>query len=105
MVVKNGYHTLNVQISPRGDAKFTITLPNGTSQEHTTFWSALLPEGTYTVTMPATDPTGRITFQNWDDGSTNLSRTFTLTSRMTLTATYSGGNFLPVAVYVEWNRI
>ena len=95
MVVRNGYHTLNVQISPRGDAKFTITFPNGTSQEHTTFWSALLPEGTYTVAMPATDPTGRITFQSWDDGSTSLSRTFTLTSRMTLTATYTGGNSCP----------
>ena len=95
MVVRNGYHTLNVQISPRGDAKFTITFPNGTSQEHTTFWSALLPEGTYTVAMPATDPTGRITFQSWDDGSTSLSRTFTLTSRITLTATYTGGNSCP----------
>jgi hypothetical protein len=101
MVVKNGYHTLNVEISPRGDAKFTIILANGTSEEHTTFWSALLPEGTYTVVMPATDPTGRITFQDWDDGSTNPSRTFTLTSRMGITATFYGGNSCP-SLYM-WN--
>ena len=101
IVVRNGYHTLNVQITPRGDAKFFITLPSGVTEEHTTFWSALLAEGTYTVTMPATDPTGRVTFQNWDDGSTNLARTFTLSSRMTVTATYSGGTSCP-SLFV-WN--
>jgi hypothetical protein len=101
MVVKNGYHTLGVQITPRGDAKFTITLPNGTSEEHVTFWSAILPEGTYTVTMPLADPTGRVTFVNWEDGSTNLAHTISLTARMTLTATYTGGTSCP-SLYV-WN--
>jgi hypothetical protein len=101
MVVKNGYHTLNVQITPRGDAKFTITLPSGITEEHTTFWSALLPEGAYTVTMPLTDPTGRITFVSWEDGGKNLAHTINLNSRTTVTATYSGGSSCP-SLYI-WN--
>lgn len=95
MVVKNGYHTLNVEISPRGDADFDITYPNGVTEQHTTFWSALLPEGQYTITMPAADPTGRITFLQWEDGSTSLSHTITLNSRTTVTATYTGGSSCP----------
>ena len=101
MVVKSGYHTFNVEISPRGDADFNITYPDGHQEKHTTFWTALLPEGTYTVTMPLTDPTGRITFVNWEDESTSLSHTITLTSRMTVTATYTGGSSCPV-LYM-WN--
>jgi hypothetical protein len=101
MVVKNGYHTLNVQITPRGDAKFTFTYPNGTSAEYTTFWSALLPEGTYTATMPLTDPTGRISFVSWEDGSTSLAHTINLNARTTLTATYTGGSSCP-SLYM-WN--
>ncbi len=101
LVVKNGYHSLSVAISPRGDADFTITLPSGVTEKHTTFWTALLPEGKYTVTMPLTDPTGVITFLQWDDGSTNLARTFDLTQRMSITATYTGGSSCP-ALYM-WN--
>jgi hypothetical protein len=101
LVVKSGYHTLNVEISPRGDADFNITYPDGHQEKHTTFWSALLPDGTYTVTMPLTDPTGRITFLQWEDASTSLSHTITLTSRMTLTATYTGGSSCP-SLYM-WN--
>jgi hypothetical protein len=100
-VVKDGYHTLTVQILPSGDADFTITLPSGVTEKHTTYWSALLPEGVYTLTMPQTDPTGKITFVNWDDGSTDLSRTFTLNDRTTITATYNGGSSCP-SLYV-WN--
>ena len=101
MVVKNGFHTLNVQISPRGDADFAITLPNGQTEQHKTFWSALLPEGTYTVVMPNQDPTGRVTFLNWDDGSTSLSKAVTLNARMTVTAVYDGGSSCP-SLYM-WN--
>jgi hypothetical protein len=101
MVVKNGYHTLNVELSPRGDAEFDITFPDGHTEQHATFWSALLSEGTYTVVMPSHDPTGRITFLQWDDGSTSLSRTFTLTARRTVTATYTGGTSCP-SLYI-WN--
>ena len=101
LVVKSGYHTLNVEISPRGDADFSITLPSGVTENHKTFWTALLPEGTYTVVMPNQDPTGRITFLQWEDGSTSLSHTITLTSRMTATATYTGGSSCP-SLYM-WN--
>jgi hypothetical protein len=101
MVVKNGYHTLGVQISPRGDADFDLILPNGVKEQHTTFWSALLPEGTYTVIMPQADPTGRVTFLQWEDGSTSLSHTVTLNTRLTATATYTGGSSCPV-LYM-WN--
>lgn len=101
MVVKNGYHTLNVEITPRGDAEFDITYTDGHTEKHVTFWTALLPEGTYTVTMPNQDPTGRVTFLQWDDGSTSLARTFTLTARRTVTATYTGGTSCP-SLYI-WN--
>ena len=101
IVVKTGYHTLNVEISPRGDADFDITLANGVTEKHKTFWSALLPEGTYTVIMPNQDPTGRVTFLQWNDGSTSLSQTFSLTARMTVTATYTGGSSCP-SLYM-WN--
>jgi hypothetical protein len=101
MVVKDGYHTLNVNISPRGDADFYITMPNGAREMHTTFWTALLPEGTYTIEMPNQDPTGRVTFLQWDDGSTNLFRTVTLTDRLSVTATYTGGSSCP-SLYM-WN--
>lgn len=98
-VVKNGYHTLSVAITPNGDAKFTLIKSDGTREEHVTFWSALLPEGTYTVIMPQTDPTGRITFVSWDDGSTSLSRTVTLNKALSITATYTGGSSCP-SLYV-----
>jgi hypothetical protein len=101
MVVKDGYHTLNVNISPRGDADFYITLPSGVREMHTTFWTALLPEGTYTIEMPNQDPTGRVTFLQWDDGSTSLSRTVTLNARLSVTATYTGGSSCP-SLYM-WN--
>jgi hypothetical protein len=101
MVVKTGFHTLNVNISPRGDADFNITYPDGHQEKHTTFWTALLPEGSYKVTMPLTDPTGRITFLQWDDGSTGLSIAVSLTTRISLTATYTGGSSCP-SLYM-WN--
>ncbi len=100
-VVKNGFHTLSVSLSPYGNADFDLTLPSGQVEKHTTFWSALLPEGTYTVTMPATDPEGTATWINWDDQSTNLSRKVTLTTRTSITANYNPGSSCP-SVYF-WN--
>ncbi|HTY73976.1 MAG TPA: CARDB domain-containing protein [Candidatus Nanoarchaeia archaeon] len=101
LVVKDGYHTLNVAISPQGDADFNVTYPDGHTEKHTTFWSALLPEGVYTVAMPQTDPTGRVTFQNWEDGTTSLAKTIDLTTATSLTADYTGGSSCPV-LYM-WN--
>ncbi len=101
LVVKTGYHTLNVAVSPSGNADFTFTYPNGTSEPHKTFWSALLPEGRYTIVMPVQDPTGRYTFEDWDDKSTDPSRTITLNSRTSVTANYKGGTSCP-SLYI-WN--
>ncbi|MCW4006110.1 MAG: hypothetical protein NWF04_05895 [Candidatus Bathyarchaeota archaeon] len=101
LVVKDGYHTMGIAITPNGDADFTLVLPDGTVEEHKTFYSALMPEGTYSVTMPYQDPTGRVTFLQWDDGSTDLTRTFTLDKRLTVTATYTGGTSCP-SLYI-WN--
>ncbi len=101
LVVKTGYHTLNVAVSPSGNADFKFIYPNGTSEPHKTFWSALLPEGRYTIVMPVQDPTGRSIFVDWDDGSTDPSRTITLNSRTSVTANYFGGASCP-SLYV-WN--
>ncbi|MCW4011261.1 MAG: hypothetical protein NWF05_11705 [Candidatus Bathyarchaeota archaeon] len=100
-VVKDGYHTLFVDIEPRGDADFTLTLPSGATQTKTTPYTALLPVGTYTVTMPLTDPTGKVTFEHWEDRSTNLKKTASLQNAVTLIAVYSGGSSCP-SMYM-WN--
>ncbi len=101
MVVKNGFHSLSVQMAPRSQVDFTIVFPNGTSEQHTTYWSALLPDGTYKITVPNADPTGKYPFISWDDGSTNPTRTVTLTTTTTVTATYEGGSSCP-SLFV-WN--
>ncbi len=96
-VVKNGYHTLSVSTSPATGVKFKL---NGV--EHATFYSELLPVGqSYTVDMPLTDPQGRFTFQKWDDESTIPSKTITLTTQITVTASFTGGSSCP-SLYM-WN--
>lgn len=101
MVVKTGFRTLSVAISPYGNADFNLTLPNGQIEKHRTFWSALLPEGTYTVTLPSTDPEGIATWISWDDASTSLSRKITLTTRTSITGNFNPGSSCP-SVYF-WN--
>ena len=100
-VVKTGYHTLSVDVLPSGDAQFTVTLPSGTVEQHVTPYSALLPVGSYIVTMPATDPTGKISFQKWNDGSASLSRGVNLQAKAVLVATFVGGSSCP-SLYM-WN--
>jgi len=95
-VVKTGYHTLSVSSSPKVGADFTL---NGVP--HKTFYSELLPVGTYTVAVPATDPTGQFTFQSWDIGSTSPSITVNLQSQITVTASFTGGTSCP-SLFV-WN--
>ena len=95
-VVKTGYHTLSVETSPFGDAEFKL---NG--ELHATFYSALLPEGKYTVDIATTDPTGRITFERWDGGSTSHIRTVYLDKETRLTAYYTGGTSCP-SLFI-WN--
>ncbi len=95
-VVKTGYHTLSVSSSPVMGADFTLD-----GVPHKTFYSELLPIGTYTVTVPATDPTGRYTFESWDTGSTSTTITVNLNAQITVTASFTGGTSCP-SLYV-WN--
>ena len=93
-IVPTGKHTL--VISTIAPIKFTI---NGESQ--TTPYRELLDVGTYNINMPATDPTGKYTFEKWEDGSTNPTRTISLQSYTIIVAYYTGGTSCP-SLYV-WN--
>lgn len=96
-VVKTGYHTLSVSTSPAAGVEFNL---DGVKRQ--TFYSELLPVGeTYVIEMPITDPEGRYTFQNWDDGSTDPVKTVTLTQQTTVTASFTGGSSCP-SLYM-WN--
>ncbi len=87
-VVKTGYHTLIINRSGGGSTPLPFTI-NG--QKEQTVYQALLPIGTYTVTVP--DPfsvgTGVLAFTSWNDGSTNPTKTFTLSNRQLLVVTYT----------------
>jgi hypothetical protein len=91
--VPAGMHTVTVLISPvpkGGGGKFTI---NG--EEYITPYSELLPEGTYIVAMPSTDPTGQYGFLNWENRDTNPIRTISLTTAMIFVAYYEHGTSCP----------
>jgi hypothetical protein len=74
-------HTLTVTSEPISGVGFTV---DGTP--HSTPWSDLLDEGSYTVIMPST--WGIYDFDEWEDGSTSPSRTISLTADKTITAYY-----------------
>jgi hypothetical protein len=88
VVVKEGYHTLTINRSGGGSKTVPITL-NG--EQHPTPYTALLPIGEYSVSVP--DPfdvgTGVLAFSYWSDGSHSSSRTFTLSSKLILVVTYT----------------
>ena len=88
MVVKEGYHTLTLNRSGGGSKSLPITL-NG--EVHPTPYTALLPIGEYSVSVP--NPfdvgTGVLEFSYWSDGVRSPSRTFTLDSRLILVVTYT----------------
>jgi len=88
MVVKEGYHTLTINRSGGGSKTLPITL-NG--ETHPTPYTALLPDGEYSVSVP--DPfnvgTGVLQFSYWSDGSHSSSRTFTLDKKLILVVTYT----------------
>ena len=96
-VVKTGWHTLSVSSSPVTGADVTI---NGVP--HKTFYSELLEAGkSYTISVPATDPTGRFSFQSWDDGVSSPTRTVVLNAQTSLSASFTGGSSCPSMYY--WN--
>lgn len=97
LVVPTGFHTLSVSGNAIG-MEFTI---NG--ETYPAPYSALLPEGTYTITVPD-GVEGGGTFWNWTnwiDGSTSLTRTIQLNSRTSLIANYMNSKSCP-SLYV-WN--
>ena len=98
-VVPEGMHTISVLISPvpkGGSGDFKL---NGV--DYKTPYSALLPEGTYTVAMPSTDPTGQYGFLNWENKDTNPTRTISLTKATILVAYYEHGTSCP-SLFI-WN--
>ena len=95
-IVPTGKHTLSIGISYNARVEFTI---NGRTYE--TPYSALLDVGTYTIKMPITDPTGEYVFMHWQDYSKNPTKTVSLTRRVELFATYTGGSSCP-SLYI-WN--
>ena len=86
-IVPKGYHTLTIARSGSGSTSLPFTL-NG--QSHGTRYTAVLPEGKYTVSVP--DPfdvgTGVLGFSGWSDGTRSPTLTFTLDKRTVLIATY-----------------
>lgn len=73
--------TLTVDSEPQG-VPFTI---NGVATA--TRYSQTLQDGTYTIVMPTTF--NSYSFKQWEDGSTNLTRTINLTADTTIKATYA----------------
>ncbi len=98
-VVPAGMHTLSIILSPvpdEGGADITI---NG--QPARTPYKQLLREGQYTISLPITDPTGQHAFLNWEDRSTNPTRTINLIKAMSLIAYYESGSSCP-SLFI-WN--
>ena len=97
LVVPKGFHTLSVSGNAIG-MEFTI---NG--ETYPAPYSALLPEGTYTITVPDGFAGGGTfwNWTNWIDGSTSLTRSIQLDRRMSLIANYMNSKSCP-SLYV-WN--
>ena len=92
LVAVNGYFSntapqnqLTVNSDPISDIEFTVD-----DITHSTNWSDFLDEGSYTIEMPSTwtDGSDLYNFDQWEDDSTNPTRTVTLTADQTITAYY-----------------
>ena len=90
--VPAGMHTLDIITIPTPKQGADVTLNGQTIRVP---YRELMPEGEYTVVMPATDTSGTHPFLHWNDGSTNPKRTFTLTDRTILVAYYDPGASCP----------
>ena len=102
IIVPTGKHTLIIARSGQGGS-LSFTLDGETVA--TTF-RELVDVGIYTITVPHQVETDTAVFQfnRWNDGSTDLTKTIDLQSRMIITVTYdliSGHGSCP-ALYV-WN--
>jgi flagellar basal body-associated protein FliL len=105
IVVPTGMHNILVVSSPKQGLDFKID-----GKPFKTPHTELLPTGVpHTVEFPAADPTGKFGFLQWepsnpalaDDGSKNPSRQITLTERLTVKGSFSGGSSCP-SLYL-WN--
>jgi len=92
-IVPVGMHTLTIHTYPIPDEGYTDLTING--EELRTPYNEILPEGKYTISVPATDTTGEHAFLFWQDGPSNPTRTITLSKRTTLTAEYEAGVSCP----------
>ena len=78
-------HNLKIQSTPITEIQFT---KNGVTE--VTSYFKTLEEGDYTIVMPTsvTEGTDVYNFNQWEDGSTDPTRTVNLTADVTFTATY-----------------
>ena len=102
-IVPTGYHTANIRYSGGGSDLMPFTL-NGTKLNMPYY--GLLPVGTYTITVPTpfTTDTAVFEFNQWSNGDTSTTTTFTLDSNLVFIATYdliSGWASCPSLFY--WN--
>ena len=105
VIVPTGYHSILVVSSPKQGIDFKID-GKPFKTPHTELLTVGVP---HTVEFPAADPTGKFGFLQWEasspplegDGSTNPSRQITLTERITVKGSFSGGSSCP-SLYV-WN--
>lgn len=96
-VVPNGFHTLFVGSYPVVGIPFKLD-----GVEKITPFSELLTAGeSYTLEVAPTYDSGKYIFIGWEDGSTSLTRTITLTERMSIAPDFSGGVSCP-SIY-SWN--
>ncbi len=96
-VVPNGVHTLFVGSYPVLGIPFKLD-----GVQKVTPFSELLPAGeSYTLEVEPTYQSGKYIFLGWEDGSTSLTRTITLTERMSIAPDFSGGVSCP-SIY-SWN--
>lgn len=87
-IVKTGFHTLTINRSGGGSKAVPFTL-NG--EEKGTPFQDVMPVGEYSISVPSPFDvgTGVLAFSYWSDGSHSTSRTFTLSGRLILVATYT----------------
>jgi len=88
VIVPTGYHTLTVNGSGGGSTPLPFTL-NGVS--YNTPYTAVLPVGEYTLTVPSpfTTETAVFRFDYWSNGVTSTTTTINLQSRMIIVASYT----------------
>jgi CARDB len=88
VIVPTGYHTLMVNRSGGGSTALPFTL-NG--ETHNTAYSALLPVGQYTLSVPNpfTTETAVFRFDYWSNGDTSTTTTVNLQSRLIIVASYT----------------